>query len=71
MNTVRLFHRHRWEDVGEPRFVPGVMDRGGEVSGGVGDKVVYGYTEIPQRCVECGKPRVASIVGRYASGGSR
>jgi hypothetical protein len=62
---VTLWHRHRWVATAEPRFVPGLLENGGKASGYLRDEVLFGYTELSQRCSACGEARVSLLVGRW------
>jgi hypothetical protein len=61
---VQTRHKHDWKEQGR-RFVPGLVDKGGEVWGRMADRddVIYGYTEVTYKCV-CGHYLNRRVIGK-------
>lgn len=65
------FHMHKWEVVGEPHFVRGILECGGTFEKGWGfysteqDEILHGYTTISLRCEKCGVPSVRTVIGKW------
>lgn len=57
-------HKHTWKITGK-RFVPGLLETGGNFKGHVHDEVIYGYTTISAVCTECGQPTTWMITGQF------
>lgn len=45
------------------RYIPGIMETGGDVKGFPADEIVYGYTEVTYKC-ECGSYWNDRVVGK-------
>lgn len=56
--------RHRWVEVGRTFTPPADRPVRAWGSDDVVDRTLYGFTNIEQRCTECGKVRVEQALGK-------